>query len=139
MATLPSGLPEQVDDGEALARFLTSSSQFNTVGVKAVAFLPNPNNGETSVFRHVAQPCDALWEIGTAHVAGGRTLHGVASFEARHVREALLEVKAHEPPPLHANIVDWPTAGQDQQMTKAQQKKCALIIAQYAELVCRPS
>lgn len=137
LATLSSGLPEQVDDDEALARFLTSSSLFNTLMVKPAAFLPNPKNGETSVFRHAAEPLDALWEIGAAHVAGDRTLHGAAVFKARHVREAGLEVKAHEPPPKHANIVDWPVAGVDQQMTKAAQKECALIVAKFAELVCR--
>lgn len=137
MATLPSGLPERVDDDEALARFLTSSSQFNTLMVKPTAFLPNPKNGETSVFRHAAEPRDALWEIGAAHVVGDRTLHGAAVFKARHVREAGLEAKAHEPPPRHANIVDWPAAGLDQQMTKAAQKERALMVAKFAELVCR--
>lgn len=137
MATLPSGLPEWVDDDEALARFLTSSSQFNSLMVKPTAFLPNPKNGETSVFRHAADPRDALWEIGAAYVAGDRTLHGVAVFKARHVREAGLEVKAHEPPPRHANIVDWPAAGLDQQMIRAEQKERALVIAKFAELVCR--
>lgn len=137
MATLPSGLPEWVDDDEALTRFLTSSSQFNTLMVKPTAFLPNPKNGETSVFRHAAEPRDALWDIGAVYVAGGRTLHGAALFNARHVREAGLEVKAHEPPPRHANIVDWPTAGTDLQMIRAEQKERALVIAKFAELVCR--
>lgn len=136
MATLPSGLPEQIDDDEALARFLTSSSQFNTSMVKPAAFLPNPNNGETSVFRHAAESFDALWEIGAA-VAGDRTLHGAAIFKARHVRLAGLEVKAYEPPPRHANIVDWPTAGQDQELIRAQQKERALDIAKYSEFIRR--
>jgi hypothetical protein len=137
LATLPSGLPEWVDDDEALARFLTSSSQFNSLMVKPTAFLPNPKNGETSVFRHAAEPRDALWEIGAAYVVGDRTLHGAAVFKARYVREAGLEVKAHEPPPRHANIVGWPAAGLDQQMIRAEQKERALVIAQFAELVCR--
>lgn len=137
METLPSGLPERVDDDEPLARFLTSSSQFNTLIVKHTAFLPNPKNGETSIFRHAAEPRDALWEIGAAYVAGGRTLHGAAVFKARHVRVAGLEVKAYEPPPKHANIVDWPAAGGDLQMIKAEQKERALVIAQFAELVRR--
>lgn len=134
---LPSGLPERVEDDEALARFLTSSSQFNTVMVKHTAFLPNPKNGETSVFRHAAEPRDALWEIGAIYVTGNRTLHGAAVFKARHVREARLEVKAHEPPARHANIVAWPSAGADLQMIKAEQKERALVIAKFAELVWR--
>lgn len=137
MATLPSGLPEQVDDDEPLARFLTSSSQFNTLMARPSAFLPNPKNGETSVFRHGAEPRDALWEIGAVYVAGDRVLHGAAVFKARLVREACLEVKAHEPPPRHANIVGWPATGLDQQMIKAEQKERAMVIAKFAELVCR--
>jgi hypothetical protein len=42
MATLPSGLEEIITDDEDLARYLTSSSQFNAVMVKPAAFLPNP-------------------------------------------------------------------------------------------------
>lgn len=105
--------------------------------VKHTAFLPNPKNGETSVFRHPAEPRDALWEIGAVYVVGGRTLHGAAVFKAKHVREAYLEVKAHEPPPRHANIVNWPVTGPDQQMIKAEQKERALVVAKYAELVWR--
>ena len=41
MATLPSGLPDHVADGEDLARFLTSSSHFNAVMVKPVKALGN--------------------------------------------------------------------------------------------------
>ena len=44
------GLPEIVADEEDLARFLTSSSQFNTQVVKHAAFLPSQNDGVTSVF-----------------------------------------------------------------------------------------
>jgi hypothetical protein len=41
MTTLPSGLEEIIADDEDLARYLTSSSQFNAVMVKPAAFLPN--------------------------------------------------------------------------------------------------
>jgi hypothetical protein len=58
MRMLPSGLSEAIEDDENLARFLTSSSQFNAVMVKPSAFLPNPTDGETSVFRHGSEPRD---------------------------------------------------------------------------------
>jgi hypothetical protein len=45
---LPSGLPEQIQDEEDLARFLVQSSQFTTTSVKPSAFLPNPKDRETS-------------------------------------------------------------------------------------------
>ena len=134
---LPSGLPEIVDDTEDLARFLTSSSQFNTAGVKPSALLPNPKNAETSVFRHGSESSESLWRIGDQYLAGSRTLHGAAIFKAKHVRDASLEVSAQEPPPRHANIVGWPLSQNDPEMTKAERIERAALIAQYAELVRR--
>lgn len=136
---LPSGLPEIVADEEDLARFLTSSSQFNAVMVKPAAFLPNPKNGETSVFRHGSLPRAPLWQIGEMHMGAGRTLHAAAIVRVKHVRaEALaLEVVAHEPPPSHANIVNWPSSQSDPEMAKAEQIKRAAEIARNAELVRR--
>ena len=135
MRMLPSGLSEVIADDEDLARFITSSSQFNAVMVKPSAFLTNPRDSETSVFRQSSEPLTALWETGRAYAVGDRTLHGAAIFKARHVREALLEVVASEPPPRHANIVRWPWFGYDPDMQKAHQKERAALIAQHAELV----
>lgn len=135
MAGLPSGLPETVDDGEDLARFLTSSSQFNARMAKPSAFLPNPKNGETSVFRHGSDPLAGLREIGVAHITGERTLHAAAICKASQVRAAQLEVAAKEPPPRHANIIGWPWSEVDPDFGKAQRKELAALIAQHAELV----
>ncbi len=134
---LSSGLAEIVDDEESLARFLTSTSQFNAVGVKPSAFLPNPKNGETSVFRHGSQPEESLWQIGEEHLAGVRTLHGAAIVKTMHVRSTGLNVIAEEPPPRHANIIDWPWSQSDPEMGKAEQKERAIVIAQHAELLRR--
>lgn len=132
---LPSGLAEIVDDEENLARFLTSSSQFNATGAKPSAFLPNPQNRETSVFRLANQPIESLWRIGAEHVAGGRTLHGAAIVKAKHIRSGQLDVVAKEPPARHANIVGWPWSQIDPEMAKAEQRERALVIAQYAEVI----
>ena len=134
---LPSGLPETVADEEDLARFLTSSNQFNVVMVKPAAFLPNPKNGETSVFRHESLDRAQLRKIGESHLADGRALHGAAVVKAKHVRAAELEVISREPPPRHANIVNWPSSQSDPDMAKAERKNRAAVIAQYAELVRR--
>jgi hypothetical protein len=136
MSVLSSGLPEHIDDEENLARFLTSSSHFNSIMVKAAAFFPNPSDGQTSVSRHGAQPSETLWEIGS-HAAGTRTLHGAAIFKAQHVREAMLDVLAKEPPPRHANITNWPTSAKDSDLERAQRKECALILARHAILLRR--
>ena len=133
----PSGLTDAISEEEDLARFLASSSQFNRIGIKPSAFLPNPVNRETSVFRHGSEPRESLWRIGTEHVAGARTLHGAALFKAKHVRSALLDVVPREPPPRHANVVGWPWSDVDPEMAKAERKERAALIARHAELIRR--
>jgi hypothetical protein len=137
MATLPSGLDEIVAEDEDLARYLTSSSQFNAIMVKPAAFLPSPKDHETSVFRHGNEPRDRLWAIGSEHAAGGRNLHGAAICKAFHVRATQLEIIAGEPPLRHAAIRGWPFSEADAELQKAKQKELAAIIASNAELVRR--
>lgn len=132
---LPSGLPEAVGDGEDLARFLTSSAHLSSVAVKQGAFLPNPRDRETSVFRQGSEPAPALWALGQSVVAGTeRSLKGAAILKARHVRQAGLDVRSSEPPPRHAAIVGWPWLG-DPELQKAQQKERAILLAQQSELL----
>ena len=133
---LASGLAEIVADEESLARFLTSSSQFNSIGAKPSAFLPNPKDRAKSVFRHRGQPRDSLWQIAEAHMAGVRTF-GAAIVKAKYIRAAGLDVVAQEPPLRHANIVGWPWTQTDPEMMKAEHKERALIIVQWAEVVRR--
>lgn len=134
---LPSGLAEIVGDEEDLARFLTSSSQFNTLGAKPSAFLPSPKVRATSVFRHGAEPRDSLWRVAREHLVGVRTLHGAAIVKAKYVRAAQLTVVAQEPPPRHANISGWPWSETDPEMAKAEQRERALQVVQFAEVVRR--
>lgn len=133
---LPSGLPETVHDEEDLARFITSSRQFrkSDKSVKEAALRPN-KNGETSVFRHGKQPLTSLWDLADQNISG-RTVHGAAIFKARSVRKAELEVIVQEPPPRHANIVNWPMDS-DRNLERARQKERALLIAKEAELILR--
>ena len=131
--TLPeSGLPVDVDDEEPLARFLFSSSLFNSTGVKPAAFLPNPKNGETSVFRHGSEPEEQLWPLAR-DAATSRTLHGAAIVKASYVRASRLTVTAHEPPARHANILGWP----DSKLEKSRQKLMAAELSEQASLVLR--
>jgi hypothetical protein len=130
---LPSGLPELVADEEALARFLTSSSQFNASGVKHAAFLPNPTDQKRSVFRHGAEPLDGLKQIARDRIASA--VHGAAICRAADVREAELDVIAEEPPPLHANIEGWPIILADRELQKAAQKERAMLVASKCALI----
>jgi hypothetical protein len=133
---LPSGLSEAIADDEPLARFITSRSQFNAQMVKPAAFLPGPKDGMTSVFRHGAEPLDALLRIAKEHVLPeDKNLRGVALCTARQVREIGLMVDAKEPPARHANISGWPIEPNDPDLTKARQKALALELAQRATLV----
>jgi hypothetical protein len=137
METLPSGLSERVVDEEDLARFLTSSSQFNSEMAKPSAFLPETKTRETSVFRHGSEPRENLWAIGQVHVAQGRNIHGAAIIKARDVRISQLEVAAYEPPPRHAAIKNWPWIEYDPELRKAQQKELANLLASKAVLVTK--
>jgi hypothetical protein len=102
---------------------------------RPAAFLPNPRDRETSVFRHGAEPRSDLWAIGASvAAASGRSLRGAAILEARRVREAELDVRSSEPPPRHAAIGGWPWL-EDPELQKAQQKERALILARHSELV----
>lgn len=135
MGMLLSGLADAVEDDEDLARFLTSSRQYNAVMAKPAAFLPNPKDHETSVFRHGLEPRQALWTIGLDYVVRDRPLYGAAIFKARAVREAALEVLPTEPPPRHASIVQWPWLADDPDLQRARQTEHAALIAQHAALV----
>jgi len=135
MAKLPSELPETVANDEMLARFLTSSRHYNSVGVKPGAFLPNPHDGKTSVFRHEEEPRHALWKIGQSVVgAGARTLHGATFLRAKDIRATTLDVEAHEPPERHGNIIKWPSVPSDLALQKAKQKELAIVLAGMATM-----
>ena len=133
MQTTPSGLPEQVGDGEDLVRFLTQSNHYNSTQVKPAAFLPTPVDQETSVSRHGREPQDRLRKIGL-QAAGDRTLHAAAFLKAKVVRSTSLGVLAAEPPDFHAVIKKWPTDA-DPVLQKAKQKEQAIILANSAELL----
>jgi hypothetical protein len=135
MDMLFSGLPEQVADEEDLARFLTSSNQFNTKGVRHTVFLPEPKAQETSVFRHEGEPREALWAIGNEHASQGRTIHGAAILKAGEIRVVRLEVIADEPPPRHAAIRNWPWIGDDPDLLKAERMELAMALASKAQLL----
>jgi hypothetical protein len=133
MAKLPSGLPEHVADDEDLARFLTSSGHYNSTFIKHAAFMPNPKDGETSVFRHGANPVKELWKIGNANITNC-TVHGAAIIKAKDVRRIKLTVFSHEPPPRHAAIRDWPVDN-DPDIQKARRKELAMQLASVAARV----
>lgn len=137
MATLPSGLPDQLEPDEDLARFLTQGNHYSRIVAKPAAFLPNPKDRETSVSRHSSEPVERLWKLGQA-AAGERPLYGAAILKARSALSAGLQVVADEPPDRHAVLRGWPWL-QDADLQRAEQKKIAMILASAAgEPLLRP-
>lgn len=134
---LPSGLPEDVDDGELLSRFLTSDSQFSRSAAKASAFMPGPTDEKTSVFRQAPEPFGELWATADREIAPARRVRAVAVLKGAQVRQAGLDVEASEPPLRHANIIGWPSDAGDPDMMRAQRKARALRLAQAAMLIVR--
>ena len=131
-------LSPDVADDEQLARFLTSSSQYNLAGPKPSAFLPSPKDRETSVFRLDPEGRDELWETGDTQVASsGRTCKGAAFVKANSVREIHLAVRSSEPPPKHAVIEGWPWHDADPDLQRAQQRQLALALASKASHLLR--
>lgn len=128
--TLPSGLPDIVGDEEDIARFLTSSSQYNSISVKQSAFLPSPKDGKKSVFRHGVEPLEELKQLGEDYVNGN--LYGAAIIKAKKIRDERLDVVSEEPPPRHADIIDWIWRQDDPLYGKAENKEKAIALAQAA-------
>src|SRR5436190_13807715 len=132
---LASGLSEVVADQESLARFIASTGQYNSKGAKPLAFMPEPDARETSVFRHSGEPQHELWAMGQEHAAFGRTIYGVAIITAQIIRAAGLEVFADEPPPKHAAMRNWPWSESDPELRKAQHKEIANVLASASQFL----
>lgn len=115
---------------EKLARFIFSSSHFSSQNfrVKHNAFLPT-SAGEASVSRISDLPEPDIWPIGSVIATQrGQTLYARGDLLAHDVRQVQLDVTPAEPPPRHANIVNWPT-------DKSAQKLRAMELAEKAKLV----
>jgi hypothetical protein len=101
-----------VETSEMLSRFILQSNWIRPSDstVKPAAFLPNPLNGETSVFRTSGISEQDTWEIGDREVADirAKAILGRADILAQNILSKNLQVKPSEPPPRHANIVGWP-------------------------------
>ena len=134
---LPSGLPEYVADSEPLSRFLTSDSHFNSAMAKPAAFMPGPSDAKTSVFRQGMSSVGALWETADREIGVVRRVRAAAVLTAGAVRQAQLDVEAHEPPHKHANIIGWPDVADDPELTRARRKEHALLLVQVAALLRR--
>ncbi len=124
---LPSGLPESIDDGEEVIRYLTSSNDFNGQVVRPHAFQPT-SQGKKSVVRRSGSPLSSIWEWPREFLPNTR-IHGAAVLLAARVRAAGLDVTASEPPPRHANIVGWPVSDSGAGIRKAESLQAQQLLA----------
>ena len=109
-----------VAPSETLSRFILQTNWFrpsdNTV--RHAAFMPNPTNGQTSVFRIYDLSDKEVWDIGDREVASriGKSVLGRADIGASNVMEKGLRAFPSEPPVRHANIVGWPEEKSEQRL-----------------------
>lgn len=128
-----------IDSSENLSRFILQRQYWYRTDnppvksrVKYAAFMPNPNNGETSVFRTSGITDEVIWDIGDREVSAkaGKPILGRADIIAVVVMSKDLEIIPNEPPERHANITGWPDE-------RSKQKMIALELAAEARLHLR--
>ena len=109
-----------VDPSETLSRFILQKKVYRSSDhtVKYSAYLPNPSNSETSVFRTSDIADDQVWDIGDREVSvnRGKPILGRADIIADVVISKDLVMLPNEPPERHANITGWPDERSEQRM-----------------------
>ncbi len=110
---------EPVNPLETLSRFVVSNRWIRADNtVRHTAFLPNPKNGETSVFRISGITDNEIWAIGESEVAPiqNKPILGRADIETSIVISKDLKVIPSEPPERHADITGWPEESKHKQI-----------------------
>ncbi len=128
-----------INPSETLSRFILQKQHwYKEVNpqtkslVKYAVFMPNPNNGETSVFRTSDISDDEIWDIGDCEVSvkRGKPVLGRADIISNIVISRDLVITPIEPPERHANITGWPDE-------RSKQRLMALELAAEASLYLR--
>lgn len=119
-----------ISPDEILSRYIFNKKYFSIEKniVRYNTFMPNPKNGETSVFRTSELDDDKIWDIGKVlEKLRDKTNIGRTDIIASVVLSKNLEIIPSEPPPLHADIKNWPNE-------KSEQKLIAMELAQESKL-----
>jgi len=115
---------EPVTPCEVLSRFIMQTNWYRLSDncVKYAAFMPNPKNGETSVFRISGISERDIWKIGDREVGvlRNKPVLGRADIVPSFVFTKSLKVVPSEPPVRHANIVGWPEEKSEQTLIALQ-------------------
>ena len=111
---------EPITQSEVLSRFIMQANWYRLSDnrVRYAAFMPNPKNGETSVYRISGISDREVWEIGDREVGLKRDkpILGRADIGASFIIMKGLNVVPSEPPVRHANIVGWPEEKSEQRL-----------------------
>lgn len=117
-----------------ITRVVFDKDNFNQKGAKPRAFLPNPNNLETSVALIRGLTEEETWELAETEIAKprGRKLKARADVASDVIYAEGLSIDHNKKPFMrHANIVGWPTE-------KDAQKDLAIELASNARLLKPP-
>jgi len=124
-------LGSEVAPDEAISRYLLQSGHYSasTGRVKPHGFHPARRNRKTSVSRVQGLEDREIWKLGDVCVAlpQGTNLRARADLLVADVVNVGLRVEAEQPPPRHANIIDWP-AEKDALMSCAQELAAVAIL-----------
>jgi hypothetical protein len=131
---LPGSLPRLGADptpSEVTSRYLLQSGHYTalTGRVKPRAFHPAVRDHKTSVFRVQELTERQIWSLGDQYVASplGKELRARAELSVAQITAVGLQVEPAEPPPRHANIVDWPIE-KHEWMSRAQELAAVAVL-----------
>ena len=104
-------MPEIPNHTYLIARYIYFSKYIKSSNqtVKYAAFLPNPIDNNTSVFRITGLSENDIWLIANTHVTPSQnnTLKGRADINTEDVICHDLGLEPDEPPDRHLNITRW--------------------------------
>jgi|SRR6185436_970957 len=128
-------------DTERVSRFILDKNHFKAGHAKFRAFDPPPAEIALSVSRTEGLSDSQVWDHGDVHVArpSGRQIVARGDFtreDARAVQAGgcQLDIEPEEPPPLHANVIGYPSIEQKELRKSLAQQLVAKVVA-----VARPS
>jgi hypothetical protein len=124
-------LPPDPAPSELTSRYLRQSNHYSASSgrVKPRASHPAPNDHKTSIFRVLGLTDSEIWALGDTAITlpPGSTLLARAELSVDQITATGLHVESEEPPPRHANIINWPVE-KDEVMSKAQELAAVAIL-----------
>lgn len=116
---------------EKLARFVYSSSHIRNSNnsIRYTAFLPNPLDNQSSVFRISGILEPEIWNLADLYVTPNQssTLKGRADINSENILKTGLRIMPKEPPYRHANIFNWTADKSKNKLIALELEKLAVL------------